>query len=394
MNINPNVLAFKPRQVQLLSVASPQIMPSDNHLLLHAIARYLEQSGLSKTLKKFRSEANINPDDLGTSSFDLEEMFRNFLETCGHANKKLESHQVQETLSNKKKKKKDDCDIDVTEKSGQEQNVDSEIAKKSPDKKCKNKKKIKSKLDSDPLADDIEPAAKEPPCLTVEKSQDGQTSEDNEVTDPQKKTKSKDKKKKKNKSSDHAVEDVHLKTDVMNASGEDVTNKQDKLSKKRKHLTSEEDSPELANENVEDSKCSRTGASKKPKVNDGESCKIPTEKHNEQANGYIETNAEHSATLSTMKKQLNDSSEPKSVKHFQRIKVDEVVFSDERLKDNSYWAKDGADTGYGAKAQEVLGQVRGRGFRHEKTKKKRGTYRGGQIDLQSHSIKFNYSDDE
>ena len=35
-----------------------------------------------------------------------------------------------------------------------------------------------------------------------------------------------------------------------------------------------------------------------------------------------------------------------------------------------------------------------RDFRHEKTKKKRGTYRGGQIDLQSHSIKFNYSDDE
>ncbi|KAJ8754445.1 hypothetical protein K2173_002896 [Erythroxylum novogranatense] len=116
-----------------------------------------------------RSEANINPDDLGTSSFDLEEMFRNLLETCGHANKKLESHQLQETLSNKKKKKKDDCDVDVAEKSGQEQNVDSEIAKKSPDKKCKNKKKSKSKLDSDPLTDDIEPAAKELPCLTVEK---------------------------------------------------------------------------------------------------------------------------------------------------------------------------------------------------------------------------------
>jgi uncharacterized Tic20 family protein len=35
-----------------------------------------------------------------------------------------------------------------------------------------------------------------------------------------------------------------------------------------------------------------------------------------------------------------------------------------------------------------------RGFRHEKTKKKRGTYRGGQIDLQSHSFKFNYSDED
>ena len=87
----------------------------------------------------------------------------------------------------------------------------------------------------------------------------------------------------------------------------------------------------------------------------------------------------------------------------------------------------GAETGYGAKAQEILGQVRGRlvlpvpfdfpfesiywktrsflipglfylsccrGFWHEKTKKKRGTYRGGQIDLQTHSIKFDNSDDE
>jgi hypothetical protein len=35
-----------------------------------------------------------------------------------------------------------------------------------------------------------------------------------------------------------------------------------------------------------------------------------------------------------------------------------------------------------------------RDFKHEKTKKKRGTYRGGSIDPgQSHSIKFD-SDDE
>ena len=30
----------------------------------------------------------------------------------------------------------------------------------------------------------------------------------------------------------------------------------------------------------------------------------------------------------------------------------------------------------------------GRSFRHEKTKKKRGTYRGGAIDTQVNSIKF------
>ncbi|KAD2394163.1 hypothetical protein R6Q59_013189 [Mikania micrantha] len=94
------------------------------------------------------------------------------------------------------------------------------------------------------------------------------------------------------------------------------------------------------------------------------------------------------------KKQRVGSAEPKTINAFQRVKIDQVEFAHEKLQDNSYWAKDGADIGYGAKAQEVLGQVKGRDFRHEKTKKKRGSYRGGQIDLQSHSIKFNYSDEE
>ena len=38
-------------------------------------------------------------------------------------------------------------------------------------------------------------------------------------------------------------------------------------------------------------------------------------------------------------------------------------------------------------------QVRGKDFRHEKTKKKRGSYRGGLIDNQINSYKFE-SDDE
>lgn len=79
---------------------------------------------------------------------------------------------------------------------------------------------------------------------------------------------------------------------------------------------------------------------------------------------------------------------------FKRVHVNKVEYADIRLKDNSYWAKDGAGDGYGAKAQEVLGLVRGRDFRHEKTKKKRGSYRGGAIDLQSHSIKFEASDED
>jgi len=38
-------------------------------------------------------------------------------------------------------------------------------------------------------------------------------------------------------------------------------------------------------------------------------------------------------------------------------------------------------------------QVRGKDFRHEKTKKKRGTYRGGAIDNAVNSFKFDSDDD-
>lgn len=58
-------------------------------------------------------------------------------------------------------------------------------------------------------------------------------------------------------------------------------------------------------------------------------------------------------------------------------------------KDNSYEARFG-EGGYGAKANQKLRTVRGKDFRHEKTKKKRGTYRGGTIDTAGgKSFKFN-----
>jgi hypothetical protein len=51
-------------------------------------------------------------------------------------------------------------------------------------------------------------------------------------------------------------------------------------------------------------------------------------------------------------------------------------------------------SGWGFKAQQVLGAVRGKDFRHEKTKKKRGSYKGGNIDPHAtFSYKFE-SDDE
>jgi hypothetical protein len=58
------------------------------------------------------------------------------------------------------------------------------------------------------------------------------------------------------------------------------------------------------------------------------------------------------------------------------------------LKNNTFVAKGGADDQYGMKAHRDLIVTKGKGFTKEKNKKKRGSYKGGAIDFQSHSIKF------
>ena len=90
-----------------------------------------------------------------------------------------------------------------------------------------------------------------------------------------------------------------------------------------------------------------------------------------------------------------------SGKPFQR--VDDKFWGEVAVKeggaiaDNSYEGTFG-ETGYGTKASEKLLQVRGKRFQHEKTKRKRSfngfSKQGGQINLQSFSTKFKYSDDE
>ncbi|KAI0345268.1 hypothetical protein BDW22DRAFT_1325828, partial [Trametopsis cervina] len=73
---------------------------------------------------------------------------------------------------------------------------------------------------------------------------------------------------------------------------------------------------------------------------------------------------------------------------FSRIKPEKVSFVDERLKDNSFESRQAGMSDYGARASQDLIVTRGAGFRKEKNKKKRGSYRGGDITMESHSIKF------
>ncbi|XP_008794470.2 suppressor protein SRP40-like isoform X1 [Phoenix dactylifera] len=226
-----------------------------------------------------------------------------------------------------------------------------------------------------------------------------------------------------------------VKKENVPLSEDNVIKNEKKISKKRKRLASEEKEalvdndiagkaskikPAVTEDNKETGSLEKSNKSLTQYENPVPAKKRKTEENNENtkplreqfdgnlstcdyqkevvghqvANGNGEKKEREGGNSAKAIKKEKSSAEPQTVNSFRRVKADDVQFADKRLQDNSYWAKAGADDGYGAKAQEILGQVRGRDFRHEKTKKKRGTYKGGQIDLQSYSIKFNYSDEE
>ncbi|KAK1365472.1 hypothetical protein POM88_041033 [Heracleum sosnowskyi] len=172
--------------------------------------------------------------------------------------------------------------------------------------------------------------------------------------------------------------------------------KEKKSSKKRKRFVSDENEIQSDNNEAgEESKPKKVKGSEKLKKKDKStivggneesekentrvanidstkaSKKVPDEHENEDlenidkvqldhSNGDLEKSGYKSSNQKSTKKQRIGSAEPKMVNAFQRVKIDEVEFADEKLQDNSYRAKSGAEIGYGAKAQEVLGQVRRR----------------------------------
>ncbi|KAM7469171.1 hypothetical protein LguiA_007354 [Lonicera macranthoides] len=447
---NPNprlaLIAFKPRQVILaehnnsntkklknkkkMKQSKVVLKAEQKTLLLHSVLRYIEKSGFSKTLKRFLSEAQIENDNWKASSLDLEDLFCEYSDKC-NVDRNLNIYKEQElqtdgtskidgniniaaseeTIKKKKKKRGDESEVSkaVEDKFEDTDKKVSESAKSTEDisndkiseSKVKSKGNKKSKKSSDSPGE-AEQAKSESllgntPDSEVEvkpkdKKKKNKQSNDSLVENgnplEEKKVKSKDKKKGKkvgSVSEGEVVdqEEVPTKLEPVNESKDTI--KKDKKSSKRKRLASDEnknDDPVKEEAIEEDPKRRKTEA-------------VEEVKTEELTNGNLDNNGgDKSALQKSARKQNNGSAEPKSVNAFQRVKIDEVEFADEKLQDNSYWAKDGAEVGYGAKAQEILGQVRGRDFRHEKTKKKRGSYRGGQIDLNSHSIKFNYSDED
>lgn len=268
-------------------------------------------------------------------------------------------------------------------------------SKKKEDGKSKEKKKKKSKLLSESLANDVEDNQLDSVTTVAENKVKEDVSTDAKVingSETEKRSKSKMKKKDKRNGQGDAIEQIGepngtvLKEENIEASNKEMMREEKKDSKKRKRLISEENGQQVADIKADDE-------NKRRKIENSSGDELQ-KTSKEQTNGNLENGEEKSSAERSQKKQPKGSVEKPAKQPFQRVQVDKIKFSNEKLQDNSYWAKNGAETGYGAKAAEILDQVRGRGFRHEKTKKKRGSYRGGQIDLQSYSVKFNYSDEE
>ncbi|ONI27183.1 hypothetical protein PRUPE_1G073000 [Prunus persica] len=374
--INPTLLAFRPRQVQLANLedmkhskpnissdSTQTLSPGQKGPLLHAVARFLESNGFSKTLKKFRSEAQIEKSGPKESSLDLEEMYCKLMCNNGVTN-----------VNSQKKKE----DIKEPEKLLEE-----------TEKNCMEKKKKKSKVASDSLASDSE-TEKKPKDKKKKKNKSSSDSVDangigkstaDEIPVDEKSVKPNGKKKKKDGLVSESLDGEDVKVlgigdtngtsstkDDLKISDVDATGKESKGSKKRKRLASEgNDSQPADNREDEESKRRKVESLKASKGSEqpansdaslgkaenagkdsgGESGQVGPDVFQKasvtqldgQANGNLEKSAEKSSIKKSMKKQHNGSDEPTAFKAFQRVKAEEVEFIDEKLRDNSYWAK-------------------------------------------------------
>lgn len=333
--------------------------------LTHSILNYLQKNGFSKTFKRFLKEAQMKEDNL-TTSIDLEDVYSRYFESSKDAEKQSKTHKEQdftmengaaelsEEAASKKKKKKEKKGLENDEGNGK---GESEETSKLKDKKDKHKSKSVS------VVEDDQKLVKDNKAIDIP------------VEDCKTETNKRKKKKEvevSQKASDKGEEMVDQGKPLE--ASEDGTKKK---SKKRKLSASDESE-------IKNMEKSESGESKRRKTEDSEEAKVGVQQGNlnEQKNGCSDqeeslklsnkevdgsTKGDHkdngiqkSGTKSA-RKQQNSSAEPKTTANaFQRVKADEVEFVDERLQDNSYWAKAGADNGYGAKAQEILGQVKGR----------------------------------
>ena len=99
-----------------------------------------------------------------------------------------------------------------------------------------------------------------------------------------------------------------------------------------------------------------------------------------ESGGSVTTSTILQPKTPNLHKKGNTEGQPRKINTpFSRIKADEIKFADDRLKDNTFQSRKATANDYGTKASADLIVTRGASFRKEKNKKKRGSYRGGDI---------------
>ena len=126
-------------------------------------------------------------------------------------------------------------------------------------------------------------------------------------------------------------------------------------------------------------KAANTSTTTSPQKLDGPTA-VTKRRRTDAAGSSVATSVIQQPKTSIPHQKGNSKSQPrKNNTPFSRVKVDEVKFADERLKNNTFWSRGAAVNDYGAKASADLIVTKGASFRKEKGKKKRGSYRGGDI---------------
>ncbi|XP_074615920.1 uncharacterized protein LOC141875515 isoform X2 [Acropora palmata] len=160
---------------------------------------------------------------------------------------------------------------------------------------------------------------------------------------------------------------------------------------KNQSSSSEEESSDDDDDDIHDDDDGvKSKSNLKAKVKEGATSKAIS---NNRLNGTVKEEKNQQKSLHKPQASTPASNSKVNVKDggsktsFRRVKEEDIAV-DPRLKDNSFEAKAGSRGDWGEKANKDLKFVKGKSFRHEKTKKKRGSYRGGQISTGIHSIKF------
>ncbi|ODN06326.1 Nucleolar and coiled-body phosphoprotein 1 [Orchesella cincta] len=154
----------------------------------------------------------------------------------------------------------------------------------------------------------------------------------------------------------------------------------------KKESSSEEESSEEEDDAKPKKAAATKPAAKKESSEEEESEDEPIIKkaktEDESSPGFFNNNKWNGNSQDSQSVKADLSQNRKSKSPFRRVVAEEVEV-DYRLADNSFDAKKGARGSWGERANQDLKHTKGKSFRHEKTKKKRGAYRGGLIKIAS-----------